>query len=329
MDVRRVHSRRIAAPPDRVGLLLDNLGSDDDRLWAGHRWPPHRQMRFDRPLGVGAVGGHGHAAYVVEAYEPGRALTFLFADGFPLVGTHRLIVEADGEGGSRLVHILDAEVRGSMLLLWPIVRRAYDSYVEDLFDCAERAVTGSRPEEARQPLWLRTINRVDATLTRRRAPRWLVRLGGIAVPTGLFGAAAIHAAWATGWRWPGGDDRAWADRVIGAGSDVPATPAIWAVAALLALAGGVVAHAARSRRLASQLATGIVAAALLLRGGTFPPQDLLGGLDDHFERLDLVLYSPLCLALGLGAVVVATAPKSEEAPCPKAIDLRISHSSVS
>ena len=32
---------------------------------------------------------------------------------------------------------------------------------------------------------------------------------------------------------------------------------------------------------------------------------MIGGLDSEYARLDLAIYSPLCLALGLGAAVVA------------------------
>jgi hypothetical protein len=45
---------------------------------------------------------------------------------------------------------------------------------------------------------------------------------------------------------------------------------------------------------------------LLARGALFIPLDLVSGLDEIYGRLDLAIYSPLCLALGAGAAAVAT-----------------------
>lgn len=47
---------------------------------------------------------------------------------------------------------------------------------------------------------------------------------------------------------------------------------------------------------------------LTARGALFPPVDLAGGLSTEVQRLDLLVYSPLCLALGLGAAIVARGP---------------------
>ncbi|MGH2745184.1 MAG: hypothetical protein ACRDN8_22390, partial [Thermoleophilaceae bacterium] len=47
------------------------------------------------------------------------------------------------------------------------------------------------------------------------------------------------------------------------------------------------------------------AAALLVRGAVYPPIDLANGLASDYDRIDLALYSPLCLLLGLGAFTVA------------------------
>ena len=42
-----------------------------------------------------------------------------------------------------------------------------------------------------------------------------------------------------------------------------------------------------------------------MRGVAYVPSDLRGGPGDTYERLDLAVYSPLCLALGAGSAVVA------------------------
>ena len=151
---------------------------------------------------------------------------------------------------------------------------------------------------------------MNAPLLSRAVPigrsRPVTRAAAAGVPTGLAAIAALHAAWALGWRWPGGSDRELAETVGGPGAELPPPAEIWEVAGALALAAAVVAAAARPRagRL-ERAGTWAVAGVLLLRGAAFPVIDLAGGLDDRFERLDLLLYSPLCLALGAGAALVA------------------------
>jgi hypothetical protein len=142
----------------------------------------------------------------------------------------------------------------------------------------------------------------------------MVRPARIAVPAGLGATAAIHAAWALGWRWPGGTDAALAARVVGAGATLPRAPLIWAVAGVLGASATVVAMvgAGRSEPLLRAGTWGI-AAVLIARGAVFIPVHLIGGLDSRFARLDLALYSPLCLALGLGAAIVARGPRPSDA----------------
>ena len=53
--ITNIHERILKAPLSKVGELIDRLGSPDDPFWPRDRWPA---MEFDRPLGVGSVGGH-------------------------------------------------------------------------------------------------------------------------------------------------------------------------------------------------------------------------------------------------------------------------------
>jgi hypothetical protein len=108
----------------------------------------------------------------------------------------------------------------------------------------------------------------------------MVRPARIAVPAGLGATAAIHAAWALGWRWPGGTDAALAARVVGAGATLPRAPLIWAVAGVLGASATVVAMvgAGRSEPLLRAGTWGI-AAVLVARGAVGIPVDLIGGLD--------------------------------------------------
>ena len=56
MKVLNIHERELEADAARIGALINSLASKEDRLWPKHVWP---RMEFDRPLGVGANGGHG------------------------------------------------------------------------------------------------------------------------------------------------------------------------------------------------------------------------------------------------------------------------------
>lgn len=280
-------------------------------------------FELDGPLAIGTRARHGLIPYVVEEYEPGRRLAFRFAPGFGLDGTHRFDAQPLGPDCTRLSHTLDCTVKPKMLMLWPIVRGYHDALLEDILDRAELAVTGRHVRSRRWPTWLRLANATEALVARRRgrlsprtdhAPRErgapvdrLAHLCGIAVPTVLVAIAGIHAAWALGWRWPGGSDRALAERVVSSSSiELPPEPITWAVAlALLAAAAIVRTAGTGTPSPALRGAAWAVSAVFLVRGAIFIPMDLIVGLDDIYERLDLAIYSPLCLAIGAGAAVVA------------------------
>jgi hypothetical protein len=129
------HERRIAVAIEQVSPLLDRLASADDALWPHNRqWPP---MRFDRGLQVGATGGHGRIRYSIEAYTPGHEVVFRFLGPAGLEGTHRFSLLAEGEH-TRLVHLIEAELGGSLRWQWPLLfRPMHDALIEDAFDNAE------------------------------------------------------------------------------------------------------------------------------------------------------------------------------------------------
>ncbi|HEX4721710.1 MAG TPA: hypothetical protein VH333_04295, partial [Pseudonocardiaceae bacterium] len=69
-----VHQREYPVLPHQLGALLDTVGRPHDRLWPGH-WPA---VEFDRPLAVGACGGHGPIRYTVTDYQPGQRVECRF-----------------------------------------------------------------------------------------------------------------------------------------------------------------------------------------------------------------------------------------------------------
>lgn len=153
--VRNVHEREIQAPAAAVGALLDRLSAEDDPIFPVPVWDP---MRFDRPLGVGARGGHGPVAYEVTEYEPGRRVRF---DGTPpWDGYHELTVEPLGDGRCRVRHVLEMEFPGLMRLAWlAAIRPVHDTMIEELFDNIELAATGSLPHRVRHSPRVRLLRK--------------------------------------------------------------------------------------------------------------------------------------------------------------------------
>jgi Protein of unknown function (DUF3995) len=153
------------------------------------------------------------------------------------------------------------------------------------------------------------LDRASAVSPGRGAPilERAGRAGALAVPPTLVALAALHAAWALGWRWPGGDDRGLAERVLsrsererlGPGA-LPSAPLTWTVAAALLSAAGIVRAAGGGAPRPVRGAAWAVSAVFLARGALSIPADLAGGPEDAYQRLDLAIYSPLSLALGAG-----------------------------
>lgn len=128
----------------------------------------------------------------------------------------------------------------------------------------------------------------------------------------LAGIGVLHGVWGRGRSFPFADRATLADVVVGS-TEVPSPGACFAVAGLLGTASALVATAPRGARI-SRLGAGGVAAVLLGRGalGFAGRTDMAspGSVSPRFRRLDRRFFSPLCIALGLGAIVAARAPRS-------------------
>jgi hypothetical protein len=157
IHIVNVHRRRIAAPVDVVGVLIDTLASPDDRLWPGDRWPP---MRLDRPLGIGADGGHAFIRYRAEAYQPGRTVRFRFGGPNGLSGTHSFEVEGD-HSAATLTHTIDGAVTLRFAPVWlAVVRPLHEALIEDCLDRAEAEAAGAAPGPTRWSWWVRLLRRL-------------------------------------------------------------------------------------------------------------------------------------------------------------------------
>jgi hypothetical protein len=219
VKIRNVHSRELPVASERLGALIDDLGGANDRLWPTDLWPA-TPLELDGPLAVGTPSRQGllpqtQIRHTVAEYEPGKRLVFRFAPELGIVGTHRLEVKALGPEGTRLIHTLDCRLKPRMIPVYPMLIRQHNALVEDLLDRAELAATGAVTDPARWPVSVRIANAAEERIARRlgklpqrdRPRRGLGQAWGVAVPAVLAALAALHAAWALGWRWPGGSDR--------------------------------------------------------------------------------------------------------------------------
>jgi hypothetical protein len=157
MAVLNIHERTLACSPEVLGALIDGLAGEQDDLWPRRAWPP---MRFDRPLGIGASGGHGPVRYTVTHYVPGCWIRFGFTGPRGFLGFHEFAVSRAGDR-ALLRHTLAMRLRGPARLSWPLVfRHLHDALAEDSLDCAEQAVTGQVGELARWSSYVRLLRRL-------------------------------------------------------------------------------------------------------------------------------------------------------------------------
>jgi hypothetical protein len=152
--ISNAHQREYPVSPDRLGALFNTLASTHDLLWP-QDWPP---LRFDRPIAVGARGGHGPIRYSVIDYQPGRRVVFTFDPGLGLAGTHELEIRpGPAEGTSTMRHTAVVRATGVMWLRWPLALRwLHDALVEALLHRAAVQV-GRRPNPIRYSPWVRLL----------------------------------------------------------------------------------------------------------------------------------------------------------------------------
>ena len=154
--VRNVHQRLVPAPPERVGEVLETLGSDGDRLWPHERWVA---MRMKDGLEQGSRGGHGRIRYEVARHEPGRLVEFRFPQRSGFRGMHRFELEPNGRG-TVLTHTLEGTTHGRNRIVWPLViRPMHDALLEDLLDKAEREAAAVDRGLRRHGPWVRLLRR--------------------------------------------------------------------------------------------------------------------------------------------------------------------------
>jgi len=170
MPVHNVHCRDWACQAARVGGLIDSLASEGDLLWPGgagadKAWP---RMKLDRPLAVGAQGGHGPIRYRVEEYVPGRLVRFRFSAPRGFHGFHCLEVFEPAEGRAGLKHTLAMTTSGWALITWPLIfRPLHDALIEDALSKAESSLGLPRQYRDWSP-WVKGLRWLLAASRRKR-----------------------------------------------------------------------------------------------------------------------------------------------------------------
>ena len=160
MRIYNRHERKISAPLDKVGGMLDTLSGPVDHLWPVGDWPP---MKFDALLQEGARGGHGPVRYRVTEYVPGRRVIFQFdADGLTggLDGRHFFEV-VPRRGCTVIRHVVDADCDFRMGAKWRVlIEPLHDALIEDAFDRVEKKLHGQLAKQARWSLWVRFLRKM-------------------------------------------------------------------------------------------------------------------------------------------------------------------------
>jgi hypothetical protein len=154
MKVINIHERALQATPGQVGALIDSLASREDGLWPSHSWP---RMEFDRPLCVGASGGHGPIRYFVEEYTPGQSIKFRFTGPKGFNGFHRYEIVRTAEQSVVLRHALKMATHGPAILSWPVAfRPMHDALIEDSLATAQASL-GEPPRMQAWSPWVRFL----------------------------------------------------------------------------------------------------------------------------------------------------------------------------
>lgn len=145
---------------------------------------------------------------------------------------------------------------------------------------------------------------------------------GVFVAATLALDGLIHAYWATGARWPANDSRTLSRLVLGT-DDVPFTPIVVGPLAALLLLGSiiVIGYTRRIDRIGRQAPHRALQAGMLAITAGFALRAVLGiGMarsedsGSAFFWLNLVIYTPLCLALT--AAMIVTIRTSNQAVAP-------------
>jgi hypothetical protein len=158
LKIHNVHQRRLEPNP-KNGQLLNQLASSQDILWAHERWMP---MHFDRPLQVGARGGHGSIGYDIVEYIPEKRIRFRFTAPKGFEGWHELSLE-----NNIMRHEIKMVAHAKAIAIWFFIRPIHDTIVEESLDKAQSWASGQTLKPRAWTLWVRVLRWVMAQRAKR------------------------------------------------------------------------------------------------------------------------------------------------------------------
>lgn len=260
-------------------------------------------------LALGSRGGHGPIRYHVTSYAPGAEVRFTMGPGQGFTGWHRLAIErGDRPDTVRWTHELVLDQVGP--LVRAVVVPLHDQLIEDLLDAATAEMAGVPLRRDPLPLKVTMLLAVMDRLQRSTGSGG--RGAADAATVALLAIGALHTVWATGSAWPARSRAELADCVLSRATTVPGPAACLSVGIGLASAAALVQARTRAAGPLAGLPSGMVDLGVDVAGGVLALRGL-GGLATstfggrggrRYRRLDLLLYSPLCLALA--TVLLAT-----------------------
>lgn len=304
-----IHERVIESSPSTVWQWLIALGSAEDRVWPADRWPP---LILSDGIIPGSKGGHGPIRYAVGSVVEGERVRFVFDSGWVDSGFHEFRLE-EVPSGTKVVHELSVADPSIVVIHW--IMPLHDALLEDLLDQVEALAVGVVVRRAPLSKPVSTRLAVMAAVEAKPLPAGgeLRALRGVAASAAatLTAVGVLHAAWGLGSTWPAKDADSLARAVIGAGG-APKLPgpvpclavagALCATGVTAALGGGKdeqIRGAVRPVLATASAALGARAAVGFL--GRATP---VGRGADPYPKLNLAVYSPLCLALAAATFMV-------------------------
>lgn len=317
--IRNVHTRTTPGPRSRAAELLEAVAEPGNPLWPSDRWP---SLNLDKGLAVTSRGGHGPIRYHVTRHVPGSTIVFTMDKGQSFTGWHSLSIEEGDEqrveegsdvGTVRWRHEL--VLNDISRLLGALIVPLHDQLLEDLLDAAVAELSGEPRVRRPLPGHIRARRALIGQLGRRRgsAPRRSTRTAADLASVTMLAIGALHAIWATGSPWPARTRDGLAATVLGAHTAVPGPAACLAVTGALTGAAALLQAHVRPTGLGRLLPFGLVDLGVRTAGGVLALRGAAGLIGSSvsgrsgqpYRRLDLLLYSPLCLALAWAHLAAA------------------------
>jgi len=153
--VNNIHRRIFKSSGPDIGKILTTLSSKEDKLWPKDKWPP---IKFDKPLGKGAKGGHGPIRYCIEEYKPGISIIFRFTGPKGFDGTHGFYIMNVDADHVKFEHRVNMKTKGIASISWPLIYEPlHDALMEDAMENVEVFVKQKDDYTKKYSIWVKFL----------------------------------------------------------------------------------------------------------------------------------------------------------------------------